>query len=55
MNSATVVTGREGLTSITRGNRTRPATGAMSRRKLKGSRSYRLGLIALAVPITSSV
>ena len=35
MNSGTVLAGTEGLTSITLGTRTMPATGAMSRMKLK--------------------
>ncbi len=34
MNSATVFAGKEGVTSITLGVRTSPATGAMSRMKL---------------------
>jgi hypothetical protein len=36
MNSATVFAGNEVVTSITLGERMRPATGAMSRTKLKG-------------------
>ncbi len=35
MNSATVFAGTDGLTTITSGTRTMPATGAMSRRMLK--------------------
>jgi hypothetical protein len=35
MNSATVLAGNDGVTSITLGVRTRPATGAISRMTLK--------------------
>src|ERR1700730_8680082 len=49
MNSATVMAGTDRLTSMTLGERTRPATGAMSLRKLYGSDSYRVALMALEV------
>src|SRR6267154_2417595 len=49
MNSATVLAGTDRLTSMTFGERTRPATGAMSFRKLYGSDSYSVALMALEV------
>ena len=39
MNSATVLTGTDGFTIMIRGSRSKPATGAMSRMKLKLSLS----------------
>src|SRR5271168_2192283 len=46
MNSETVLTGTNGLTSITYGTRINPATGAMSPMKLKLSLSWSVALIA---------
>ncbi len=55
MNCGTVVTGSDGLTTMTSGTRKMPATGAMSRTKLKLRLSYRVSLIALAAMAVSSV
>ena len=54
MNSATVFAGNEFVTSITLGARTRPATGAMSRMKLKLRFLYSVALMPLA-GLTSSI
>ena len=48
MNSATVLAGNDGVTSITFGVRIRPATGAMSRMKLKLRFLYSVALMPLA-------
>ena len=48
MNSATVLAGNEGVTSITFGVRIRPATGATSRMKLKLRFLYSVALMPWA-------
>src|SRR5262249_61378029 len=49
MNSRTVLAGTDGFTTRTWGPRRTPATGAMSRMKLKLSFSYNVALVALTV------
>src|SRR3977135_2878395 len=55
MTSATVLAGTDGFTSITLGERTSPATGAMSFRKLYSSDSYSVALMALEVGTSRNV
>src|SRR5262245_20778911 len=55
MNSGTVLAGTDGCTSITLGTTIMPATGAMSRMKLKLSFSYNVVLMAFAAVTRRSV
>jgi hypothetical protein len=55
MNSGRLLTGIDGCTTMTLGTRISPATGAMSRMKLKLSFSYSVALIALAALTSRSV
>ena len=55
MNSATLFTGSELVTSITFGVRIRPATGAMSRTKLNGRFLYSVAFIPFAGLTSSQV
>jgi hypothetical protein len=47
--------GTEGWASITRGNRTMPATGAISLRKSNERPGYSIALMALLMPAQSIV
>ena len=55
MNSGTDLTENDGLITSTKAVRPIPATGAMSRMKLKFSFSYSVPLIALLAPTSSKV
>src|SRR5262244_1518354 len=55
MSSGTVVAGTDGFTTMTLGTRVNPATGAISRMKLKLSLLYRVVLTAFVVVTKSSV
>src|SRR4051794_17758635 len=55
INSLTFLAGTDGCTAITKGRRTKLATGAMSRRKLKPSFSKSVALIAFEAETKTSV